>query len=235
MVSKRRPALVKRILRRQLERQLPAGYDIDTHFTPRYNPWDQRLCVVPDGDLFKAISAGTVSVVTDQIDTFTEKGLRLASGDELEADIVVTATGIELLFIGGIELSVDGEAVDVSTKLTYKGMMLEGVPNLAIAIGYTNASWTLKCDLTCDYVSRLLNHMRMIGATPVHAGQPRRHRQRSAAARPHLGLRAALRRSLPEAGLRLPLAGSPELPARLPGAQVEGHRRRGHGAVQSHP
>ena len=165
MVSKRRPALVKRILRRQLERQLPAGYDIDTHFTPRYNPWDQRLCVVPDGDLFKAISAGTVSVVTDQIDTFTEKGLRLASGDELEADIVVTATGIELLFIGGIELSVDGEAVDVSTKLTYKGMMLEGVPNLAIAIGYTNASWTLKCDLTCDYVSRLLNRMRVVGAT----------------------------------------------------------------------
>jgi monooxygenase len=171
VVSKRRPALVKRILRRQLERQLPAGYDIDTHFTPRYNPWDQRLCVVPDGDLFKAISAGTVSVVTDQIDTFTEKGLRLASGDELEADIVVTATGIELLFIGGIELSVDGEAVDVSTKLTYKGMMLEGVPNLAIAIGYTNASWTLKCDLTCDYVSRLLNHMREVGAkqcTPVN-------------------------------------------------------------------
>jgi monooxygenase len=171
VLSKRRPALVKRILRRQLERQLPAGYDIDTHFTPRYNPWDQRLCVVPDGDLFKAISAGTVSVVTDQIDTFTEKGLRLTSGDELEADIVVTATGIELLFIGGIELSVDGEPVDVSTKLTYKGMMLEGVPNLAIAIGYTNASWTLKCDLTCDYVSRLLNHMRELGVsqcTPVN-------------------------------------------------------------------
>ncbi|HVB93899.1 MAG TPA: NAD(P)/FAD-dependent oxidoreductase [Acidimicrobiales bacterium] len=165
VLSKRRPALVKRILRKQLERQLPAGYDIDTHFTPRYDPWDQRLCVVPDGDLFKAISAGTVSVVTDQIDTFTEKGLRLTSGDELEADIVVTATGIELLFIGGIELSVDGEAVDVSTKLTYKGMMLEGVPNLAIAIGYTNASWTLKCDLTCDYVSRLLNHMRAIGVS----------------------------------------------------------------------
>jgi cation diffusion facilitator CzcD-associated flavoprotein CzcO len=164
VLSKRRPALVKRILRKQLERQLPAGYDIDTHFTPRYNPWDQRLCVVPNGDLFKAISAGTVSVVTDQIDTFTEKGVRLASGDELDADIVVTATGIELLFIGGIQLSVDGELVDVSTKLTYKGMMLEGVPNLAIAIGYTNASWTLKCDLTCDYVTRLLNHMRTAGA-----------------------------------------------------------------------
>ncbi|MGH9097197.1 MAG: flavin-containing monooxygenase, partial [Acidimicrobiales bacterium] len=149
VLSKRRPALVKRILRKQLERQLPAGYDIDTHFTPRYDPWDQRLCVVPNGDLFKAIRAGTVLVVTDQIDTFTETGVRLASGNELEADIVVTATGIELLFIGGIELSVDAQPVDVSTKLTYKGMMLEGVPNLAIAIGYTNASWTLKCDLTC--------------------------------------------------------------------------------------
>ena len=170
-LSKRRPGLVKRVLRRQIERQLPAGYDIDTHFTPRYNPWDQRLCVVPDGDLFKAISAGRVSVVTDQIDRFTEKGLLLQSGEVLEADIVVTATGIEVLFMGGIELSVDGEAVDISTKLTYKGMMLEGVPNLALAIGYTNASWTLKCDLTCNYVCRLLNHMRAIGmrqCTPVN-------------------------------------------------------------------
>ncbi|HEX3461005.1 MAG TPA: NAD(P)/FAD-dependent oxidoreductase [Acidimicrobiales bacterium] len=170
-LSKRRPEMVKRVLRRQLQRQLPAGYDIDTHFTPRYNPWDQRLCVVPNGDLFKAISAGRVSVVTDQIDTFTEKGLLLRSGEQLEADIVVTATGIELLFMGGIQLSVDGEAVDIATRLTYKGMMLEGVPNLALAIGYTNASWTLKCDLTCDYVCRLLNHMRATGkqqCTPVN-------------------------------------------------------------------
>ncbi len=163
VLSKRRPALVKRVLRRQLKRQLPDGYDIDTHFTPRYNPWDQRLCVVPNGDLFKAIASDTVSVVTDHIDTFNEKGLLLRSGAELEADIIVTATGIELLFIGGIELSVDGEAVDFAGKLTYKGMMLEGVPNFAVAIGYTNASWTLKCDLTCDYVCRLLNHMQATG------------------------------------------------------------------------
>ena len=149
----------------------PPGYDIDTHFTPTYNPWDQRLCVVPNGDLFKAIRAGTASVVTDHIDTFTEKGLLLESGAELEADIIVTATGLELLFIGGIELSVDGEEVDLPSKLTYKGMMLEGVPNLALAIGYTNASWTLKCDLTCDYVCRLLNHMRDDRAPAVHAGQ----------------------------------------------------------------
>jgi cation diffusion facilitator CzcD-associated flavoprotein CzcO len=162
-VSKRRPALVRRLLRRGLERQLPRGYDIETHFTPKYDPWDQRLCVVPNGDLFKAISAGTASVVTDHIVTFTEKGLLLESGTELEADIIVTATGLELLFIGGMHLSVDGEDVELASKLTYKGMMLEGVPNLALAIGYTNASWTLKCDLTCDYVCRLLNYMRATG------------------------------------------------------------------------
>jgi monooxygenase len=170
-LSRRRPGLVKRLLRGMLKLQLPRGYDVDTHFTPRYDPWDQRLCVVPNGDLFKAIKAGTASVVTDHIATFTEKGLLLESGTELEADIVITATGLELLFIGGIELTVDGEAVDLPSKLTYKGMMLEGVPNLAIAVGYTNASWTLKCDLTCDYVCRLLNHLHDTGlrqATPVN-------------------------------------------------------------------
>ncbi|MEY2424228.1 MAG: monooxygenase [Acidimicrobiaceae bacterium] len=158
-LSRRRPGLVKRLLRFALKVQLPRGYDIDTHFTPKYNPWDQRMCVVPNGDLFKAIKAGTASVVTDHIESFTEKGVMLESGTELEADVIVTATGLELLFIGGIEASVDGEVVDLPSKLTYKGMMLEGVPNFALAVGYTNASWTLKCDLTCDYVTRLLNHM----------------------------------------------------------------------------
>jgi cation diffusion facilitator CzcD-associated flavoprotein CzcO len=170
-LSRRRPELVKRLLRKQLEASLPAGYDIDTHFTPRYNPWDQRVCLVPDGDLFKAISDGKVSVVTDQIETFTERGIRLTSGDELEADIIVTATGLELLFIGGVELIVDSEKVDISKKLAYKGMMLEGIPNMAMAIGYTNASWTLKCDLTCQYVTRLLNRMHSTGlrqCTPVN-------------------------------------------------------------------
>jgi cation diffusion facilitator CzcD-associated flavoprotein CzcO len=164
-LSKKRPELVKRMLRKAAQRQLPEGYDLDTHFTPRYDPWDQRLCVVPNGDLFKAISAGTASVVTDHVDTFTEKGIRLKSGAELDADIVITATGLELLFIGGIEMVVDGEEVDLPTKLTYKGMMLEGVPNFAIAVGYTNASWTLKCDLTCDYVTRLLNRLHDRGLT----------------------------------------------------------------------
>jgi cation diffusion facilitator CzcD-associated flavoprotein CzcO len=175
---------MKRLLRKGIERQLPKGYDIDTHFTPRYNPWDQRMCLVPNGDLFKAISDGSASVVTDQIDTFTETGIRLQSGTELPADIVVTATGLELLFIGGIEASVDGKVVDLPNLLTYKGMMLEGVPNFALAVGYTNASWTLKCDLTCQYVTRLLNHMRATGLRQCTAV----NRDPAVEAKPLLGL-----------------------------------------------
>jgi len=165
VMSRRYPKLVRRMLLKGLERQLPADYDIATNFTPPYNPWDQRFCAVPNGDLFTSIRDGTSSVVTDHVERFTEKGLLLASGDELQADIIVTATGLELLFLGGIAVSVDGGAVDPASRLTYKGMMLEGVPNMAIAIGYTNASWTLKCDLTCDYVCRLLNHMHGHGLT----------------------------------------------------------------------
>jgi monooxygenase len=158
-LSRRRPRLVKKLIRKGVESRLPAGYDIDTHFKPRYNPWDQRMCLVPNGDLFQAISEGSASVRTDQIDTFTEKGLRLASGAELEADLIVTATGLNLLALGGVQLAVDGRDVEVPETMAYKGMMLGGVPNLAIAIGYTNASWTLKCDLTCEFVCRLLKHM----------------------------------------------------------------------------
>jgi monooxygenase len=183
-LSRRRPKLVKKLLLGGVKLQLPRGFDVDKHFTPRYDPWDQRLCVVPDGDLFKAIKKGKASVVTDHIKTFTETGLLLESGAELDADVIITATGLELLFIGGIELTVDGEAVDLPSKLTYKGMMLEGVPNLALAIGYTNASWTLKCDLTCDYVTRLLNHMHETGmrqCTPVNSDA-------SVTAEPLLGL-----------------------------------------------
>ena len=162
---RRWPTQMRRMLLQGLRRQLPPGYDIDTHFTPPYDPWDQRFCAVPNGDLFKVISDGSASIATDHIERFTEQGLLLASGTELEADIIVTATGLQLLFLGGITLTVDGETVDPSTRLTYKGMMLEGVPNLAFAIGYTNASWTLKCDLTCDYVCRVLNHMHTRGLT----------------------------------------------------------------------
>ncbi len=164
------PQQVKRMLLKGLTRQLPVGYDVATHFTPRYDPWDQRFCAAPEGDFFAAIRDGSASVATDRIQRFTEKGILLASGVELPADVIVMATGLELLFLGGIALSVDGETVVPSERLTYKGMMLEGVPNLAVAIGYTNASWTLKCDLTCDYVCRLLNYMRQRG---LSEGVPR--------------------------------------------------------------
>ncbi len=157
--ARRRPAAMKRLLKFGVKMRLPKGYDVDTHFTPTYNPWDQRLCLVPDADLFKAIRRETASVVTDRIATFTERGIALESGRELEADIIVTATGLNLLAFGGIELTVDGETIDVPKRMTYKGMMLEGVPNLAFAIGYTNASWTLKCDLTSAYLCRMLDHL----------------------------------------------------------------------------
>jgi len=158
-LSRRRPGVIKNLIRKGVEKQLPPGYDIDRHFKPRYNPWDQRMCLVPDGDLFEAISAGRASVVTDRIDTFTETGLKLGSGAELEADLIVTATGLNMLLLGGTQIAVDGQDVDLSKTMSYKGMMLSGIPNMAMALGYTNASWTLKCDLTCEYVCRVLNHM----------------------------------------------------------------------------
>jgi monooxygenase len=158
-LSRRRPDVVKRLIRKGVERSLPPGYDVDKHFKPRYNPWDQRMCLVPDGDLFRAISAGDASVVTDKIATFTERGIELESGEELEADVIVTATGLSLLFLGGTRLVIDGEEIDLPSKMTYKGMMLSGVPNCVFTVGYTNASWTLKADLTSEYVCRLLNHM----------------------------------------------------------------------------
>jgi monooxygenase len=139
--------------------QLPAGYDVDKHFTPRYNPWDQRLCIVPDGDLFRAIHRGAASIVTDEIEMFTEKGIRLRHGEEIEADIIITATGLKLKLLGGMQVSVDGMSLKPAQALTYKGMMYSGIPNLASAFGYTNASWTLKADLTAAYVCRLLNYM----------------------------------------------------------------------------
>ncbi|RZS36603.1 cation diffusion facilitator CzcD-associated flavoprotein CzcO [Herbihabitans rhizosphaerae] len=163
-LSRRRPGLVKALLRKGAERLLPRGYDIDRHFTPSYDPWDQRLCLVPDGDLFKAIRHGDVSVVTDTIDTFTPSGIRLASGRELDADVIVTATGLNLLAFGGIDLTVDGRAVKLPETLAYKGMMLSGVPNFGYVVGYTNASWTLRADLVCEYFCQLLAHMDAAGA-----------------------------------------------------------------------
>jgi cation diffusion facilitator CzcD-associated flavoprotein CzcO len=150
---------VRRGIRKLAQRHLPRGYDIDTHFNPRYEPWDERICVVPDADLFEAITAGRVSVVTDQIETFTERGVALASGSELEADMIVTATGLNLQPLGGIELTVDRHAVELPETLAYRGALLSGVPNMAFAFGYVNQSWTLGADLTCQQVCRLLNYM----------------------------------------------------------------------------
>ena len=160
---KSKPERMKRFIVGMVRQQLGPDYDVARHFTPRYNPWSQRMCLVPDGDLFEAIKAGRASVVTDTIDTFTEKGIRLASGAELDADLIVTATGLQLEVLGGLSVKVDGQLVDFSKAMTYKGMMYAGVPNLASAFGYTNASWTLKADLTCEYVCRLLNHMEKTG------------------------------------------------------------------------
>jgi len=158
-LSRRKPMQVKNLILRGVRAALGPDYDVATHFTPHYNPWDQRLCLVPDGDLFGAIRGKRASVVTAEIDTFTTSGIRLKDGSELPADIVVTATGLILQVLGGAEFSVDGRKVDFANTLNYKGMMYSDVPNLAAALGYTNASWTLKCDLTCEYVCRLINTM----------------------------------------------------------------------------
>lgn len=159
-LCRRYPARMRAMLRQAAVKRLPAGYDVDKHFRPAYEPWDQRMCLVPDGDFFAAIKSGRAEVVTDHIEAFTPAGLRLRSGAELEADVVVTATGLNLLPLGGIGLTVEGEAVPVPQRVAYKGMMLESVPNMAFAIGYTNASWTLKVDLVSRYVARMLRYMR---------------------------------------------------------------------------
>ena len=181
-------------------------FDLETHFTPPYDPWDQRLCVVPDGDLFAAVRAGTASIVTGVIDRFTSKGVLLRSGDELPADVVVTATGLQVQVLGGALIEVDGRPIAPAETVGYKGMMVSGVPNLAIALGYTNASWTLKCDLVAEYVVRLLDHMQRNGyrsVTPVEppASVPRRpfidltsgYVQRASARIPRQGGRAPWR------------------------------------------
>ncbi len=169
-VSRHAPGVMKAFVRKSATAQLPKGYDVDTHFAPRYNPWDQRLCLAPDGDLFTTIRDGRASVVTDRIETFTEHGIKLVSGTDLEADLVVTATGLNVLPIGGMTLRVDGADINLNDTVAYKGMMLSGVPNFALTLGYTNASWTLKADLVSQYVCRLLNHMDRRGfqiCTPV--------------------------------------------------------------------
>ena len=166
-ICQKYPERARALLKSGVRRRLPDGFDVDTHFTPTYGPWDQRMCLVPDADLFKAISSGDADIVTDHIDTFTADGLRLKSGRGLEADIIVTATGLNLYPLGGIELAVNGVSVRLPEHVVYKGMMLDSVPNLVFALGYTNASWTLKVDLVSASFARMLRHMRRTGAKVV--------------------------------------------------------------------
>jgi cation diffusion facilitator CzcD-associated flavoprotein CzcO len=174
------PRAARKLIRNVNTKMLPAGYPVDEHFNPPYDPWDQRMCMVPDGDLFRAIRNGRASVVTGQIETFTERGVRLAGGQEIEADVIVTATGLNVQAFGGIALTVDGAPVRTADRLVYKGMMLSGVPNFAFVFGYTNASWTLKVGLAAQYFSRLLGYMdahghaavRPVAADPEMASRP---------------------------------------------------------------
>jgi cation diffusion facilitator CzcD-associated flavoprotein CzcO len=173
-LSQRFPNFIKEGLLKKVREELGPDYDVATHFTPRYKPWEQRLCLVPDSDLFQAIKSGRAGVATGEIETFTGNGIRLKSGEELHADIIVTATGLVMQTFGGIELSVDGRDIDPGETLAYKGVMMSGVPNLASVFGYINASWTLKADLICNYVCRLLNFMDSKGlrqVTPMNRGE----------------------------------------------------------------
>jgi len=159
-LARKRPKFVAGLIKKGVQKEMGPDYDVEQHFTPSYNPWDQRLCMVPDSDLFESLKKGTSEMVTDHIDRFTESGILLKSGKILEADIVVTATGLQLAFMGNMELNVDGKQVEPSKLFMYRGMMFSDIPNIALAFGYTNASWTLKCDLVCKYVCRLLNFMK---------------------------------------------------------------------------
>ena len=167
---RRRPRAARRVMRRMVAAQLPKGYDLDPDFNPRYDPWDQRVCLVPDGDLFRAIKAGTADIATDTIERFTPTGIELSSGRHLDADIVVSATGLTLQAGGGIAVSVDGRAIELGSTFVYKGFMLSDVPNLAMCVGYTNASWTLRADISSQEVCKVLNHLDRHGyrsATPT--------------------------------------------------------------------
>lgn len=175
------PDKVRDMLLKEVRKELGDDYDVDTHFTPTYNPWDQRMCLVPDSDLFEALRSGKADVVTDHIETFTETGIQLESGKHLDADIIITATGLQLVTLGEMDFEIDGQAVDFSEVFTYKGLAYSDVPNLVSSFGYINASWTLRADLTCEYVCRLLNHMTETGTQictpklrPSDADMPRR-------------------------------------------------------------
>jgi cation diffusion facilitator CzcD-associated flavoprotein CzcO len=178
-LCKRYPEIMRRVIRRNNTRALPVGYPVDTHFKPTYEPWDQRLCAAPDGDMFKAIRSGSASVVTDHIARFTNSGILLESGQHLDADLVITATGLEMRAFGGVELSVDGKDVVVGERVAFNAMMLDGVPNFAFVLGYTNSSWTLKVGLVADHLCRLLHHMDRHGFTSVTPPAPEQRMTRT--------------------------------------------------------
>jgi monooxygenase len=172
-LARKFPNYMRKTLLTMAQRRLPEGYDVEKHFGPRYNPWDERLCLAPNGDLFKTIRKGNADVVTDTIDTFVPEGIKLHSGEVLDADVIVTATGLNLRLFGGAEIRRNGEPVDLTQSMSYKGMMLSGMPNMAFTIGYTNASWTLKADLVSEFVCRVLNYMDAKGfdtVVPEHPG-----------------------------------------------------------------
>ena len=202
-LSRSFPHVIKRFIIRDASKRLGPGYQVNKHFNPRYNPWDQRLCVVPDGDLFEAIRQGKASVVTDEISHFTSRGIQLKSGEELPADLIVLATGLNIKLLGGVVLTVNGKPVNPNEEIVYKGMMLSEVPNFVMAFGYTNASWTLKTDLTANYVCKLLNYMAKKGYQIV---APRR--QRNVAPEPFLNFQSGyIQRAdslLPKQGSRRP-------------------------------
>lgn len=173
-LARRFPQYMRKTLLTMAKHRLPEGYDVEKHFGPRYNPWDERLCLAPNGDLFKTIKAGKADVVTDTIDTFTETGIKLNSSEQLQADIIITATGLNMQLFGGASVTRNGEEIDLTKSMTYKGLMLSGVPNMAITFGYTNASWTLKADLVSEFICRVLNFMDANGfdkVEPEHPGE----------------------------------------------------------------
>lgn len=172
-LSRKAPGYMRKTLMTMAQRRLPKGYDVEKHFGPRYNVWDERLCLAPDGDFFRTIRHGKADIVTDTIDRFTKTGIKLTSGEELAADIIITATGLNMQLLGGVRPTRNGEDIDLTSLMTYKGLMFSGVPNFAITFGYTNASWTLKADLVSEFVCRLLNYMDAKGfdfVEPQHPG-----------------------------------------------------------------
>ncbi|TPG29708.1 flavin-containing monooxygenase [Mycolicibacterium hodleri] len=172
-LARRFPKYMRKTLLTMAQRRLPEGYDVEKHFGPRYNPWDQRLCLAPNGDIFKTIRKGSADVVTDTIDTFVPEGIKLNSGEVINADIIVTATGLNMQLLGGMSPTINGQPIELTELMTYKGLMFSGIPNFALTFGYTNASWTLKADLVSEFVCRVLNYMDDNGfdtVVPEHPG-----------------------------------------------------------------